>query len=194
MEEGNAEEREPLLTAANLMSLSRVPMGLVVWLAPASRPLLLGMMALAAVSDVLDGWLARRSPERAARSDGIGQWLDPACDKAFVLAVLVALAVTLESPLWQLLLIATRELLQLPLLAAHFLFGQRLGLAARLDFRAGAPGKLATVGQFGALVAIVAEASAAWLFCAVAAVLGLVSVVYYARRALMTGHGTLVAR
>ncbi len=176
------------------MSLSRVPMGLAVWLAPASRPLLLGMMALAAISDVLDGWLARRSPGRGIRPHGIGQWLDPVCDKAFVVAVLVAIAVALESPLWQLLLIGTRELLQLPLLAAHVLFGQRLGLPARLDFRAGIPGKLATVGQFGAIVAIVADLGGSWAWCVAAAGLGLVSVGYYVRRAFAVGQRSALAR
>lgn len=194
VEAGNAGEREPLLTAANLMSLSRVPMGMAVWLAPASRPLLLGLMALAAISDVLDGWLARRSRGRGLRPHGVGQWLDPVCDKVFVVAVLVALAVALETPLGQLLLIGTRELLQLPLLAAHFLVGRRLGLPARLDFRAGVPGKLATVGQFSAVVAIVGGLGSAWAWCGVAAGLGVVSAGYYVHRAFAIGHDSILAR
>lgn len=176
------------------MSLSRVPMGLAVWFAPGSRLLLLAMMMLAAVSDVLDGWLARRSPRRGVRPHGIGQWLDPVCDKAFVIAVLLSLALALDTPLWQLALVGTRELLQLPLLAGHFLFGERLGLPARLDFRAGLPGKLATVGQFSAILAIVVDLATAWAWCALAAGLGVLSAAYYVRRTVMTGDRAQLAR
>lgn len=189
-----AAKREPVLTPANLMSLSRIPMGLAVWLAPGSRALLLTLMGLAAASDVLDGWLARRAPGRRAEPGHIGHWLDPVCDKVFVIAVLAALAVALETPLWQLLLIGTRELLQLPLLAAHFLGGHRLGLPSRLDFRAGVPGKAATVAQFFAIGAIVVALRAVWLWCAIASTLGLISAAYYVRRAWTTGDRTLVAR
>ncbi len=182
-----------LLTAANLMSLSRIPMGFLIWLAPQSRFLLLGVMALAAISDVLDGWLARRS-HRSTGPGHVGAWLDPVCDKVFVVTVLAALLVALDSPLWQLLLIGTRELLQLPLLAAHLLAGRRLHLPARLDFRAGIPGKATTVAQFSAIGAIVVELAAAWAWCAVAGALGVVSTAYYVRRTLAAGSRPLVAR
>ena len=194
MRGGKAAEREPIFTAANLTSLSRIPMGLAVWLAPTSRPLLLVLMALAAVSDMLDGWLARRSPRRVSEPGHIGHWLDPVCDKMFVIALLTALAVALEVPLWQLLLIGTRELLQLPLLAAHYLIGRHLGLQLRLDFRAGLPGKIATVAQFSAMTAIVVDVAAAWAWCAAASALGAISAAYYVRRAFSVNQHALAAR
>ena len=45
------------------------------------------VLGAAAVTDVLDGHLARRS----GATSGVGSWLDPICDKLFVGAVLVAL-------------------------------------------------------------------------------------------------------
>ncbi|HEX4405945.1 MAG TPA: CDP-alcohol phosphatidyltransferase family protein, partial [Polyangia bacterium] len=76
-----------LLTLPNLLSLSRLPLGGVFWaaLARGQDALPFGVLATAAVTDVLDGWTARR---RGADPAGVGSWLDPICDKAFVGAVL----------------------------------------------------------------------------------------------------------
>ena len=55
-----------LFTAPNLLSLSRLPLGWVVWVALGPTPtaqngaLARGVMGLAAAPDVLDGYLARR--------------------------------------------------------------------------------------------------------------------------------------
>src|SRR5438105_7555535 len=98
-----------LLTAPNLLSLARVPLGAAFWLAfgPPGEPPYIAflIMALAAVTDVLDGYVARRQAARAAggtgadvgsgggSGGGTGAWLDPICDKLFVGAVLAAIIV-----------------------------------------------------------------------------------------------------
>src|SRR4051812_33114252 len=99
-----------LLALPNLLSLTRLPLGGLFWLAlgPTARQSLwaFGVMAAAAVTDVLDGHLARRNAARAAAArgappsdnddedaaapgtGGMGAWLDPICDKLFVALVL----------------------------------------------------------------------------------------------------------
>src|SRR4029453_14548961 len=76
----------------NLLSLARLPLGGLFWVilgpTPTHAVLAIGVMALAAATDVLDGTIARR---RGLSAAGMGSWLDPICDKLFVGAVLAAL-------------------------------------------------------------------------------------------------------
>ena len=109
----------------NLLSLSRLPLGGVFWVALGTTAtttnalMALGVMALAAGTDVLDGNIARR---RGLSTAGMGSWLDPICDKLFVGAVLAALHFQRGVPLSLLALIVTRELLQLPMVIVYHLF------------------------------------------------------------------------
>lgn len=61
---------------------------------------------VAAVSDVLDGWLAKRFHWQSQ----IGGWLDPLADKLLVLAACTALALHADLPWWLYALIAIRDL------------------------------------------------------------------------------------
>src|SRR4051794_28425724 len=115
-----------LLTVPNLLSLSRIPLGGLFWPAfgPPGAPsdAAFAIMALAALTDILDGYLARRQAARqAGRAEtvdsggGTGAWLDPICDKVFVASVLAAFIVRRHPPIWLVLLIVSRELVQLPI-------------------------------------------------------------------------------
>ena len=48
-------------TLPNLLTLVRIPLAALIWLAPTNPAWLLGLMVGAAVSDFLDGWFARRA-------------------------------------------------------------------------------------------------------------------------------------
>jgi CDP-diacylglycerol--glycerol-3-phosphate 3-phosphatidyltransferase len=63
------------------------------------------LFVLAAVTDGLDGYLARRH----AAVTRLGQWLDPLADKALVTAPIVALVVVGSFPLWAAAVIVVRE-------------------------------------------------------------------------------------
>jgi ferredoxin len=88
-----------------------------------------------------DGAVARRA-RKAGHARGLtlppgpGAWLDPLCDKSFVLSVLAATYVNLAPSLYLLALIATRELILIPL-AAIYRFTPLLRGRSRYDFRAG---------------------------------------------------------
>lgn len=172
----------------NLLSLSRVPLGWVFWLAlgPTSTRAhgiaALGIMGLAAVTDVLDGYLARRA---GADMAGVGSWLDPICDKLFVGAVLGALHVERGVSLGLLALIVARELLQLPMAVVYRASGT-LHTWLRYDFRASELGKAATVTQFAAIGALVVGLPAR-PFAIGAFALGLIALADYIRRAVLIG-------
>jgi len=77
-----------VLTPANVVSFSRVPLALVFVYLPAVG-VRLGVLAAAAATDLLDGWLARRlGPSR------LGAWMDPVADKVFMLTAFGVLALS----------------------------------------------------------------------------------------------------
>ena len=182
-----------LFTAPNLLSLSRLPLGWVFWVAlgptatARNGALALGVMGLAAGTDVLDGYLARR---RGVDAAGTGSWLDPICDKLFVGAVLGALHFERGVPLSLLAIIVARELAQLPIALFYRLF-PTLRSWLRYDFRASFLGKAATVAQFLAITALIVGVPAVplvWLAFAV----GLIALGDYLRRAVAMGRERLL--
>ena len=178
----------------NLLSLSRLPLGGVFWVALGPTPtmtnavLAIGVMALAAVTDVLDGTIARR---RGMSTAGMGSWLDPICDKLFVGAVLAALHFERGVPLWLLAVIVARELMQLPMVLVYRAF-PTLRHWLRYDFRASHLGKAATIVQFLAIGSLVMGWTAAIPFAWGAFGLGLVALADYVRRAVLIGKQRLV--
>jgi cardiolipin synthase len=177
------------LTLPNLLSLSRVPLGGLFWGALARGPSHtiepFAVLAAAGVTDVLDGYFARR--RHGKKLPGTGAWLDPICDKIFVGAVLAALYVQRRTPLSLLALVVTRELAQLPL---GLIYRAILPLRRWLhyDFTASVLGKAATVSQFLAVSAIILNLQAAWPLAVLAFGLGLCALADYARRAYVMGR------
>jgi cardiolipin synthase len=177
----------------NLLSLSRLPLGGLFWvtLGPTTTHALLalGVMTLAAATDVLDGTIARR---RGASTSGMGSWLDPICDKLFVGAVLAALHFQRGVPLSLLALIVTRELLQLPMALVYRMI-PTLRHWLRYDFRASPLGKAATITQFLAIGALVMGWPARPLAWG-AFGLGIIALTDYVRRAVEIGRQRLHER
>jgi phosphatidylglycerophosphate synthase len=184
-----AAPNERFLTVPNALSLARLPLGGLFWVAlgegPAHFVWPFAVLAAAAATDVLDGWLARRS---GADPAGTGSWLDPICDKLFVGAVLVALYFQRRVPLSLLALIVTRELLQVPMVLVYRVSGT-LRRWLQYDFRASLFGKAATVTQFLAVSAliVVGAAPVAWRLALLSFVLGLLALGDYIRRAIVIG-------
>ena len=189
-----APERPTSITSLpNLLSLSRLPLGGVFWLALGptatltNAALALGVMALAAVTDMLDGYVARH---RGVSTAGMGSWLDPICDKLFVGAVLAALHIQRGVPLWLLAVIVARELIQLPMVVVYRVF-PTLRHWLRYDFRASHLGKAATIIQFLAIGSLVMGWPAAMPLAWGAFGVGLVALIDYVRRAVQIGKQRL---
>ena len=83
------------MSAADALAVLRaVAVGPVIWaLLADQRGIALAVFLVAAASDALDGWLARRAGLLSAR----GAFLDPLADKVLVLGTLAALAFTPSS-------------------------------------------------------------------------------------------------
>jgi phosphatidylglycerophosphate synthase len=169
-----------LLTLPNLLTLSRIPLGGLVWLRPQDPTYVLGLMALAGITDVLDGWLERR---QGRSGDSIGVWLDPVCDKVFILSVLLAITLSRGLPLWIIPLIAFREILQTLITGStRVIPAARRRLRPR--FRANLLGKVTTIAQFLTIAAILFQRPGQIPLALATAGLGLLAVVIYVRRAL----------
>ena len=186
-----AQSTSSITSLPNLLSLSRLPLGGLFWVTlgptPTHRMLALGVMALAAGTDVLDGTIARR---RGAATAGMGSWLDPICDKLFVGAVLAALHFESGVPLWFLAVIVARELIQLPMVVVYRVF-PTLRHWLRYDFRASHLGKAATIIQFLAIGSLVMGWPTAYPLAWGAFGVGLVALADYVRRAVAIGKRRL---
>jgi cardiolipin synthase len=174
--------------AAHLLTLSRIPLGFLFWLAISDPPWAFVVMAIAGLTDVADGAVARRARRTAeirgvALAPGPGAWLDPVCDKFFVLSVLAATHVKMSAPLYLLAAIATREVLLVPL-AAIYRLTPLLRSRMRYDFRAGPLGKAATISQFLAIAAILLDHSLQTPLALLAAAVGFLAAVHYIRRGI----------
>ena len=104
--------REELLNAPNMMTVGRmllVPLFLYL-LAYENRHnsfLAAAIYSLAALTDWVDGWLARVS----GKVTTLGKFLDPLADKIIVLSALVMLVRLGRAPVWVVVIIVAREFL-----------------------------------------------------------------------------------
>jgi cardiolipin synthase len=77
-----------ILTPANLVSVSRLPLAFAFAAFP-EVGIRLTVLAAAAATDLLDGWLARR-----LGLSRLGAWMDPVADKVFMLSAFAMLAIS----------------------------------------------------------------------------------------------------
>jgi len=138
------------MTIANGLTLFRAVAGIPIFfaLADAQRTFALVLFGLAALSDVLDGYLARR----AGTAEGRGVILDPLADKALVLPTLVGLALIGSAPLAVAAIIVVRELF----VAAVRVLMYRQGVRAH----ASAAAKAKTACEMVALLLLIGAPSA----------------------------------
>lgn len=119
--EGHAPAAERVLTVPNVLSVLRllgVPLFLWLILGPEADLLALLVLVGAGVSDWLDGKLARRWNQQSR----LGQLLDPAADRLYILAALLGLTAREILPLWLIVAVVGRDVLLagfLPLLRRH---------------------------------------------------------------------------
>jgi phosphatidylglycerophosphate synthase len=162
-----------------ILSLSRIPLAAAFPFALGRPAAALVILLSAGVSDVLDGWYARRYSQVTPT----GTALDPATDKIFVLTVAVSLVARgYLSPL-DVVVLSTRELAELPLVvwiaASHHARRHRAEHPT-----ANLPGKLATVFQFAAATAALFRAARLDWLVAAAGLVGAVAAAGYWVRAL----------
>jgi cardiolipin synthase len=168
-----------LIRVPGLLSLSRVPLAACFPLAIDRPAVSLVILCAAGVSDVLDGWYARRFGQVTAT----GTALDPVTDKIFVACVATALVLHGRLVLTDVMLLGIREIGELPLVVwlATSQTARRLRAAHP---SANVPGKLATVLQFAAVAAAILRLPELGPLVRVTAVAGALAATSYWIRAL----------
>lgn len=97
-----------LPNSLTLLRIFLIPLLVVVLLTrfPSKEFIGVAIFLAAAVTDWLDGWLARKRGQVTA----LGIWLDPVADKLLVAAAFLALVELRLAPAWMVLIILGREL------------------------------------------------------------------------------------
>jgi CDP-diacylglycerol--glycerol-3-phosphate 3-phosphatidyltransferase len=172
------------VTAARILVIPGI-MALILIDVPNGRWWAAGLYAAAALTDNLDGWLARSRGQVTVA----GAFLDPLADKLLVTAALVCLIQIEAVGAWAAMIIITRE---------FAVTGLRLvAVSEDLIIPASRFGKAKTVSQNVAIFAIVAPGTPDWLadtLLYVALVLTVMSGAYYflmARRRLFARKAPL---
>lgn len=167
-----------LWNAPTLVSWSRLPLAVVFPFTLGRPALCLGVLAAAALSDVLDGWIARKFSLATAT----GAVVDGVTDKGFATVVLVTLLVTRAFSLGDVALLFVRELLEIPLVVWAVL--SHHVRKRKLDERANVFGKAATTLQFVSVIAALIHAD--WVRVPVVAtgLVGFAAAASYWRRML----------
>jgi cardiolipin synthase len=161
--------RDRIWTVPNGLSVLRlfgVPLFLWLALGPKADGWAVGVLMVAGFTDYLDGRIARRFN----LTSRLGELLDPAADRLYILATLVALTVRGILPIWLAALLIGRDLLlapTIPMLSRHG-YGPLpvhfLGKAATLNLLYAFPLLLLSVDDnwFGHLVRPLAWAFTGW--------------------------------
>lgn len=151
---------KPWVKSADLLTASRIPLALAFPFV--QSPLWqLAIIAVVAVTDVLDGWLARRYG-----GSRLGAVLDPIADKLFMVAAFLTVAERGLLTWWEMLGVLARDIVAAIAAFTVWLLGRPTALPAR------AGGKAVTILQLLTLTAFIMESPLvrplAWATAAVA--------------------------
>jgi CDP-diacylglycerol--glycerol-3-phosphate 3-phosphatidyltransferase/cardiolipin synthase len=145
----------------------------------ASRPTVaLSVLFAAGATDVLDGWVARRTGSTSTS----GALLDPIADKVFVASVATTLLTRQLLPWWGLVPLLAREVVELPLAFAVMTSRRRAHKIERA--RSNTLGKIATLVQFFTVASALALPGALRPMLVAAGAAGLLAGVGYGVREL----------
>jgi cardiolipin synthase len=163
-------ETPTVLTVPNLVSTSRVILA-VGFLVMDAVPVRLALIAVASLTDFLDGWIARRT-KVASR---FGALIDPVADRFFVLCVVIAYVSGEQLTVWQAAAIFFRDIMSL----IGWFTARNVSWLRPIRFRARPLGKIVTGLQLLTFIAVLlAPATVDGLVIAVGT-LGLVATVDY---------------
>ncbi len=152
-----------------LLTLSRFLMiPLFGWLFTVNIYYAILIVGLAGLTDILDGYLARR----LAMTSDWGKMLDPLADKLMLIVVLISLYTVNIVPLIVIIIVLAKELLMV--LGAIFLYKNRQTVV-----QSNIVGKAASAAFYVAIIALVFELPYAYYMLGVAVFLTLFALVQY---------------
>lgn len=164
-----------MVNLPNLITLVRillVPVFLLIfWSAHPDRIFLsMSIAALAGITDVLDGYLARKYKLVTT----LGKILDPAADKLMVLSVAISLYLIGRFPVWLVLLIIAKEIV-LVLGSLFLVFKEKTEVSASVY------GKAATFFIYLALFAEAFKIPGSLIFALIAALSSVIALTTYSK-------------
>jgi cardiolipin synthase len=165
-------KRERLWTLPNIVSLSRLGLA-VVFVLVMDVAWRLALVGIAASTDYLDGWIARRR-------GGFSRWgalIDPISDRAFAVTAVATLAFEETLTVAQVIVILLRDIAT----GVGFIVARFIPALRGVTFVARFPGKVVTVLQFLALVVAIAAPRRVSPLITVLAVASTVAILDYAR-------------
>lgn len=162
--------RRALGRLPNLLSCSRLVLA-AGFVASGATEARVGLIGAAAVTDFLDGWLARR----VHATSRWGAMLDPFADRVFVLTVVGTLLFTGALSTTEYFIFIMRDLAT----AAGFLVARCIPWLRPVEFKARALGKVVTVLQLATLVAVLVLPESVPLLLAGVATASLLSIADY---------------
>lgn len=141
---------------------------------PAGLYLAVGIFTAAALSDTVDGYIARNQKQVTL----LGKFLDPLADKLLISAALIALVQLKQLSSWVAMIIIARE---------FAVSGLRLMAAAEnIIIEASRLGKVKTISQVAAVIAVILNLpveiggkSLGWILMAIAVILTIISGIDY---------------
>ena len=118
--------RDGTLSIPNLITLARILLvPVVVWaIASGQMSLAVLLFFIAAISDAVDGFLAKRFGMQTE----LGAYLDPAADKVMIVSIYATLGVTGVIPLWIVILVVSRDLLIVGAIILSWLAGNPVAI------------------------------------------------------------------
>jgi len=147
--------RRTLGTIPNLISFSRVALA-AGFVASSATELRVGIIGAAAITDFLDGWIARR----ARVTSRWGAMIDPIADRFFVLTVVATMLFTGMISTGTYFVLISRDLAT----AVGFLVARSIPWLRGVTFQARMSGKVVTVLQLITLVSVlVLPAATPWI-------------------------------
>jgi len=163
-------ERDTLATLPNAISMSRL---LLAALFPVvhQHDLRLLILAVAGLTDFLDGWLARRRHQFSP----MGALIDPFADRIFMLVAVCTLLLEGQLGTLEYFIFISRDLVT----AAAFIIARAVTTLRVAIFKARFSGKLATVLQLVALVAVVVDRRAGTWAIGLVGVASLAAIIDY---------------
>jgi cardiolipin synthase len=166
--------RAELRRLPNILSLSRLL--LAVLFIPAGRGARIALIFLAAATDFLDGWLARRTNTTTRW----GALVDPLADRIFVLVAIVTYVLKGELSVVESLLLLSRDIAT----AFGFFVARTVPRLRAVEFKARFPGKVVTVLQLVTLLALVVGAQPLTPFIALVALASALAIADYTHAVL----------
>ena len=166
------------LSIPNLITLARIlAVPVIVWAITAGEMrVAFGLFLLAGLSDLVDGFLAKRF----GMATELGAYLDPLADKVMIVSIYVALGIVEAMPRWLVILVVSRDIMIVGAVILSWLVDKPLQL------RPLAVSKLNTVAQILYATFVLAALAFKWhippvtdSLMTLVAVLTLLSIAFY---------------